>query len=328
MSNTINSKSIKGPEQSLSERRPRSGKKTLILSNALGSSNDLGDKPRDRTAWSDPALTKKRLSSPLLTPDGSRDDPFAGMNSSINYQQEIERLKALVPKGDPKKRTPSRPRSTAFESVSSNNKPVAHTKSKSQTFPSSSSSSSTTPNAGNNRRTPTSPLSRSSRPQSAFYISTDSRASTPSSSNFFNDAAAATKMASPMATPRSLSPARSDQTSMGIHTVPEEDEDAKIKQEVISEEEKNRFLEFMRSWTGGLREWSHVDAAVDTGSNSGSSLWTQQTPWATPARMDRRRCSWQETQRRDGLTITLPDRNARLDTAMRSEPCTPLLAPR
>lgn len=277
MSNTMNNKSVKGSEQSLSERRPRSGKKTLVLSNAFGN-DELGDKARDRTAWSDPALTKKRLSSPLLTPDGSQDDPFAGMNSSINYQQEIERLKALVPKGDPKKRTPSRPRSTAFESASSN-KSLAHTKSKSQTFSSaSSSSSSSAPNAGS-RRTPASPLSRS-RPQSAFCISADSRASTPSSSTFFGDAAG--KVVSPMATPRSLSPARSDHTSMAIHTVPEEDEDSKVKeqisQSVISEEEKNRFLEFMRSWTGGLREWSHVDAAVDTASSSGSSLWTQQTP--------------------------------------------------
>lgn len=283
------------------------------------------------SVWSDSSLVRKRVSSPLLTPDGNRDDPFAGMNSSINYQQEIERLKALVPKVDPKKRPSGRPRSTGIDSslASGVARQQTHNKSKSQ-------SSFSSVLSGGNRRGTTSPPSRF-RP-----ASTESRATTPSSSPCYGDGTS--RVTSPISTPRSLSPAQSDYTSTTIPPVPEEDEleagDNNKKSmygqqkhaSVITEEEKARFLEFMRSWTGGWKDWEksenhhHFNGMESV--RSGGSLWAEQMPWVSPQVSGRRRCSWQDSQRPKQLSMTIPERNSRLDFSMRSEPCTPLLAPR
>ncbi|KAI8379668.1 uncharacterized protein BYT42DRAFT_478766, partial [Radiomyces spectabilis] len=93
------------------------------------------------------------------------NDPFAGMDAFVDYQKEIERLKALVPKVETKKRPNGRPKSTGAD---------------------------------------TNPTS------------------------------------------------------------------------VISEEERIRFLEFVRSWTGGWKRWegNGVTDLTDAG-----SLWARQTPW-------------------------------------------------
>ncbi|KAI8141618.1 hypothetical protein BJV82DRAFT_618449, partial [Fennellomyces sp. T-0311] len=184
--------------------RPRQLKKPLTLLSPLDEDEDSKQRRRWRKGVSSP---------PLLTPESNRDDdPFAGMTSGVNYEQEIERLKALVPKVDSKKR---RPRSAGGERKA---KPVLA------------------------RRTspPTRP-STETTPSSSPYYDTSSRVTSPS-----------------LSTPRSLSPAQSDYTSMTIPPVPEEDEE-EPQQSVITEEEKTRFLEFMRSWTGGWKEWERND---------------------------------------------------------------------
>lgn len=63
-------------------------------------------------------------------------DPFAGMNTSINYQQEIERLKQLVPKAitDPKNNKKSHHHSHYHNTISRSNSPdTTHSSSDSDT---------------------------------------------------------------------------------------------------------------------------------------------------------------------------------------------------
>lgn len=213
-------------------------------------------------------------------------------------------------------------------------------------------------------------------------LSTTSTESSPSSSPYYYDASS--RITSPsLSTPRSLSPIQSDYASATIAPVPEEDEQQCVimadeeeqdqannhneydqQRSVITEEEKTRFLQFMRNWTGGWKQWERNDNNCNSSSSyinnnnndhddddndaghrrdghssgmefvrGGGSLWAEQLPW-TKHTSHQRRCSWQEaTSNRHyqhhhhrPLTVTLPDR--KFVISMRSEPCTPLLAPR
>ncbi|KAI9318792.1 hypothetical protein BX666DRAFT_1542330 [Dichotomocladium elegans] len=166
----------------------------------------------DSISTTDDALRRKKVSSPLATPDESTlEDPFAGMNSAVNYQQEIERLKALVPKVDPNGKSKQR--------ISSRSKGTATT------------------------------TSKRSSPRTSTASMGEAMDHLPST-------------VSPMATPRSMSPNEED---------------------VITEEEKIRFLEFMKNWTGSWKAWdgSHpYDTTALESIRDDRSLWARQMPWA------------------------------------------------
>ncbi|KAG2220799.1 hypothetical protein INT45_012468 [Circinella minor] len=310
---------------------------------------------------------KKGMTSPLLTPESNRDDdPFAGMTTGVNYQQEIERIKSIVPKVDSsKKATHRRLKSVgAYNNnnnyYNSNNNVVGSTVTNSNTIgkmkpmvlP---------PPTFSRRSSPPSPPSSTNNNinnMNSSRLSTTSAESTPSSSPYYD---ASSRMTSPsLSTPRSLSPIQSDYTSTTFPPVPEEDEqqcvmlddeeqedDYNQQRSVITEEEKTRFLQFMRNWTGGWKQWernsrynNNVDDDDDDVADGhysgmefvrgGGSLWAEQLPW-TKHTTHQRRCSLQEARSNSHhhhrpLTVTLPDR--KFVISMRSEPCTPLLAPR
>ncbi|KAI9247447.1 hypothetical protein BDA99DRAFT_525936 [Phascolomyces articulosus] len=316
--------------------RPRHIKKSFTLLSTLDEDmEDVKQQHQKRLQlqqqqqrWS----RKDMTSPPLLTPESNRDeDPFAGMTTGVNYQQEIERLKSIVPKVDSKKSN-RRPRSIGSTTTT----PIVPMgKMKPIILPS-------TTTLG--RRTSPPVISTSSR------LSTTSTETTPSSSPYYDGNSRVTSPS--LSTPRSLSPMPSDYTSMTIPPVPEEDEqqciyikeelqeDEQQQHSVITEEEKTRFLQFMRHWTGGWKGWEHtnnIHQSNDDGHFSGmesvrngGSLWAEQLPWTKHPR-HHRRCSWQEgtfhsLHDRRPLNMTLTDR--KFDISMRSEPCTPLLAPR
>ncbi|RUS23782.1 hypothetical protein BC938DRAFT_474632, partial [Jimgerdemannia flammicorona] len=80
---------------------------------------DLANKKRN-TIWDDINARKEKVLSPILPPDGAAcdDDPFAGMDSVVDYELEIERLKQLVPKVESgKKRAASKTRAANATSV-------------------------------------------------------------------------------------------------------------------------------------------------------------------------------------------------------------------
>ncbi|CDS03899.1 hypothetical protein LRAMOSA06854 [Lichtheimia ramosa] len=197
--------------------RPRAPKKPLVLPTP----------EEDRR--------RQQQQQPLLTPDSHGDDPFAGMNSSINYQQEIERLKALVPKVDGGA-------IGVIGGLPGSTNGVAGSRKRMSPRPKSYDQKTTTV-----RRSPptTRPMSATPAPRSVVPEA-------PSSS---------TTVTSPVPTPRSITPPKDDPM-------------------VITEEEKLRFLQFMRNWTGSWKAWddsitTHYGGNMD----DGYSLWARQMPW-------------------------------------------------
>jgi hypothetical protein len=148
------------------------------------------------------------------------NDPFAGMKSSVDYEQEIERLKQLVPK------VPS--------SSLDNNKKYNNSSSSSSD---SSSRSTTPPNLNHSYRS-----SISNKQQQAHEIS------------------------------RSNSPDTTHSSDSDI-SLPEPP-----SQQTVTEQEKARFLAFVRSWTGDYKGTYH-NQHYDIVDNNSNSLWAQQTPW-------------------------------------------------
>lgn len=256
---------------------PRLRKKPLL-------SLENTEEDKKRRAWTE---VRSKKVSPLPTPDtATTDDPFAGMKSSINYQQEIERLKALVPKMDAgKKKTSPRPRSAQYPSEKKKS-PVQQQQRKdasppSRTRPASALCMSIDSCVSVPPPTPT------TAPLAGNTTSSSSRATSPttSSSPYYEGS----RMTSPISTPRSLSPAQSDYTAMTIPPVPEEEEDIKStvsSSEIIPFEEKVRFLEFMQSWTsaagtggGWQAPWDMGDYSASESVCSGGSLWAMPMPW-------------------------------------------------
>lgn len=203
--------------------RPRAPKKPLVLPTP-----------------EDDRRRQQQQQQPLLTPDSHGDDPFAGMNSSINYQQEIERLKALVPKVDggavgviggmpgstnvvagSRKRTSPRPKSYDQKTTNIRRSPPTTT---------------------------TRPMSATPTPRSIVPAPPPSSSST-------------TAITSPVPTPRSITPPKDDPM-------------------VITEEEKLRFLQFMRNWTGSWKAWDdNITTHYGGNMDDGYSLWARQMPW-------------------------------------------------
>jgi hypothetical protein len=179
---------------------------------------DEFDDKKKRSSWTEVISTKKK------------HDPFAGMKSCVDYEQEIERIKQLVPKVDHRKRSPKT--STASSSSSSTISDTSSTDSTATITPTlhNININNTSTNINNTPTTSVPSLySRSSSPCSDNHDSSDDAESVP------------------------------EQTS------------------VITEEEKARFLAFVRSWTGDWKGgWNSSPVELNSG-----SLWTEQSPWDT-----------------------------------------------
>ncbi|KAI8148835.1 hypothetical protein BJV82DRAFT_589818 [Fennellomyces sp. T-0311] len=219
---------------------------------SLSMSGDDGKKKR--SVWNDPTTVKKKVISPT-----KEDDPFAGMNTLVDYQQEIERLKALVPKVEKKRSSIRKSNGGLWNDLRSGQKSRVVSPTTSQPMLSGSSvSSSNTSSVASDDDTKSDPSSRS---------------------------------------------------------VTDESQPSEEKEQVITEEEKARFLEFMRSWTGGWQGWGRNDG--NEGVRKDGSLWAGRSPWESS-----RRRSWHEP-RPDPLNIPIPQRYPH-ETLIQSEPSTPL----
>ncbi|KAG0165337.1 hypothetical protein DFQ28_009410 [Apophysomyces sp. BC1034] len=223
---------------------PRWIPKQDITDNSIQMAQDQ----KKRSVWNDTLTVKKKVFSPL---DG--EDPFAGMNSCIDYEAEIERLKALVPKVEAKKRPSPRPRSTGDATIKP---PRSNMEIPTRTsLPPS--KSTTPPKPVPVQRLPTSPPR--SRPTSALDM-----ADKPSRTDNIQTSPPTTRPTSPV----------------------------ESNTDVVSDEDKIRFLEFVRSWTGGWRGWETNRDSVESIKEAGS-LWAEQTPWDST--VDRQRRSLQES---------------------------------
>jgi len=165
----------------------------------LKSGND--DMERKKSAWTE--VRRKQ------------QDPFAGMNSRVDYEQEIERLKQITPKVDSVKRR--NPKQQSNKCMEKKNR-----------------------NTGDHEKSSELMISRSNSPDTAHSSDLDSLSSEHSG---------------------------------------------------ITEEEKIRFLTFVRNWTGDWKgAWGdhHDEGALEFNSHSNDySLWADQSPWNTS--LDHRR---------------------------------------
>ncbi|KAI8370372.1 uncharacterized protein BYT42DRAFT_86084 [Radiomyces spectabilis] len=297
-----------GPKTDL--RTPPDDSDVAFSEESFPSLTSSPDDKKKRSVWNDASTMKKKLFSPLLSPDGSTD-PFAGMNSCVNYQQEIERLKALVPKVEGKKRSGTRNRPTGSDQPPSNSVklPRSATPSGTNVKPVSTVPAVTTP--------PPPPTSSSS---STGLPTSQSTTAPPSSTTFTtpHQRPSTSGVTSPRTSSRSMSPT----TSSG-HSTPDENSAPNngTTEPVITEEEKLRFLEFVRNWTGGWNGWDSNLRSFDS-VRKGGSLWAEQTPWSSAS--DPQRHSLQESlrKRENPLVITMPKRS--MFDMTRSEPCTPM----
>ncbi|CEP16616.1 hypothetical protein [Parasitella parasitica] len=158
------------------------------------------------------------------------DDPFAGMKSCVDYEQEIERLKQLVPKvpvGDSHhKKKPS-----LEKKFNTNN-------------------ATTTP-------------SNTSNHTNHHFLN-----------NEFINTNNTTSIASPATTtPTTATISRS--TSPDTTHSSDSDVSSLLSDQFVTEEEKLRFLAFVRSWTGDWRKGTMVEDLT-----SSNSLWADQSPWS------------------------------------------------
>ncbi|KAI7881029.1 hypothetical protein K492DRAFT_207098 [Lichtheimia hyalospora FSU 10163] len=193
---------------------------------------DTGMKSK-RATWNDVVTAKRK---DVSVSDG--EDPFAGMNSLVDYQQEIERLKTLVPKVDKKR-------------VSGSTK------------------------SNKNMSLPQQQQQRSNMWYDSLPVSTRSKPRSPS--------------VGPSSEPtlsQTSSIASDDEGNL-------EPEDHGKPTESITEEEKARFLAFMRKWTGGCgwQAWDHTTPSTTpcttttttttttTIITEPTSLWTESAPW-------------------------------------------------
>lgn len=146
----------------------------------------------------------------------NQNDPFAGMKSCVDYEQEIERLKQLVPK------VPS------------------HTHNKKQQPTTNTTSSYTSNNNSNNN-------------------------------HHFNTIHNTTTFNSTPSTAASISRSNSPDTTHSSDS----DNSSLLSDQTVTEEEKLRFLAFVRSWTG---DWRKGPTTLEDLSLP-SSLWADQSPW-------------------------------------------------
>ncbi|KAI9490900.1 hypothetical protein BDB00DRAFT_874901 [Zychaea mexicana] len=310
------------------ESRPSSPTSTMTDENfpSLSALGDDDDAKKKRSVWNDPTTVKQKVISPgsggVPSSDGT-DDPFAGMNTLVDYQQEIERLKALVPKVENKKRASTgstpRPKSTGSDLKQRllwNDLRSA-------------AAAAAAAAAGRSGSSVKSHVSPTTRPMVADMLL--SSMSSSNSSSVASDDDTKSDHSSQFVT---------DESQPSDDKVDDDDDDDDEPMEsvstsssssstssaksVITEEEKARFLEFMRSWTGGWQGWdkNSINNAAGIIRRDGS-LWTGET----------RRRSWNEAidnRRADALNIIVPSattpKSARYmnESFIQSEPSTPL----
>ncbi|KAI7862017.1 hypothetical protein BDF14DRAFT_1861112 [Spinellus fusiger] len=250
---------------------------TLIIAN---------EDKKKQLLWTD-ITTKKKV--PYKHKPVILRDPFAGMKSCVDYEAEIERLKALVPKAESRKRIFPRPKSTGSKTETKLPHNSAWHPTDYELRPCAEPTNSV-PNTTQLRRHATSP----SRPKPSVLdtLQTPCTLHTP-------------------LCPESSEPEAPIEAHSICHSGP-----------VISEEERARFIEFVRTWTGGWRGW---ESGRGGDIRKSSSLWAEQTPWDSPGYQRR---SLQEPLERNPLVASMST-SPSVNLLTRSEPCTPLgLEPR
>ncbi|KAI9317759.1 hypothetical protein BX666DRAFT_1668689 [Dichotomocladium elegans] len=221
---------------------------------------DNGSSRKKRQGWTEVPTSKRKVAGSTF-PTG--EDPFAGMNSRINYQQEIERLKALVPKVDAKRRslpTKQRPQSPPQQQQQLGMEAgLTHSEQRHSTSSSSSSSSSSSngswygDDSNNNNaetRAPSPPVAPPSLASSA-------------QSSSFSDS----QTSSVLSDDESESASSTGSTNKASAT--------------ITEEEKARFMAFVRKWAGGCgwQAWGKTCSNDVIAFDDDSSLWAKSSPW-------------------------------------------------
>ncbi|KAI8334575.1 hypothetical protein BC941DRAFT_431584 [Chlamydoabsidia padenii] len=207
-----------------------------------------GTNDKRRNTWVE---ATRRKPTPRSADGPTTADPFAGMKTCINYQQEIERLKTLVPKVEIKKRPSSssslRPNSTGGTDSSDM---ISSSSSQASSISSSTTSSSSHDSVSSSSTSACSPSSSATSLKSlSVQHSVDS---TPTMTICLNDE-------SPLLPPPPPEDDHLQQSSSSSSS------------SVITDEEKTRFLEFMRSWTGGLNGWNGQPREQQKG-----WMWNQQ----------------------------------------------------
>ncbi|KAI9017908.1 hypothetical protein CLU79DRAFT_307068 [Phycomyces nitens] len=252
-----------------------------------------------KSGWTD-VCNKKTTPTGGFGPFVNTDhDPFAGMKQCVDYQQEIERLKTLVPKVEAKKRPSSRPLSAgAWNESTSSPRPTGKSMSSKGTVSSRKSptarpmsslglcsrtidDNSVGPERVRSATAPHSPVSSKS--------STPTISPTPSHSNISNGSVKAIEENS-VARMVDSSVKKAQKTEADLEAEAEADSEATSTSTAssvsaplqtepknpITEEEKARFLEFVRSWTGGWKGgWGEDESMKKTA----GSLWAEQSPW-------------------------------------------------
>ncbi|CAO3587904.1 unnamed protein product [Absidia cylindrospora] len=346
---------------------------------------------KQRGAWMD--SSKRKLSPRASAPDGpTAADPFAGMKTCINYQQEIERLKTLVPKVENKKRSSQhqqqhhhqRSNSSAMTITESNMMDPDHnadsdTDTTTVTVPATATAApapaptalptltadvnTTTSIISSTTRTTSVPSSSSSS-SSSSHISSNSSSSSLSSSHDSLSSSSLSSTCSPPSSISSIMPPTSHssilphETPSSTHTTSDSPTNTapttvsnelmeplntttspKVEKRasstsVITDEEKARFLEFMRSWTGGLNGWNEqpMEQKGYMWNHQQPSrqppLWTRSEP-CSPLHQDIRMDPWSQHQHhqqqhqylQQQLHQQLPPTNIQLDMGHRQQPC-------
>ncbi|KAI9275836.1 hypothetical protein BDA99DRAFT_555596 [Phascolomyces articulosus] len=340
---------------STTSSRPSSPTSTMTDEN-FPSLSTLGEEgKKKRSVWNDPNSVKRKVISPSTSGVPSSeggghgtDDPFAGMNTLVDYQQEIERLKALVPKVENKKRTSTpihssttttttptstttstRPKSTGADLKQQQQQRLLWNDLRSAASSVAANRSAASSVKSSGRVSSVSPTTRSmvvTGDMSLSFVSSSSASSSVSSnaSSVASDdddlkfhpssSQSVTDESQPSEDKEEDEQQQQQQQQHSIHM-------ESVSTSVITEEEKARFLEFMRSWTGGWQGWDN--RAMEGMRKEGSSFWTgRSSPW------EPKRQSWHESNkyRPDGMTITMPTqaRFTNESSFIRSEPTTPL----
>lgn len=287
----------------------------------------LDDGKKKRSVWADANAVRKKVLSP--SGESSCEDPFAGMNSLVDYQAEIERLKALVPKVEKRRSAAAaRPKSTGtdLKAASSqrsswNNPPSRSTQQRPSSVMSAKSSPRRTGAASSPTLSDTQLVSSTAELPSAAHADMISASrSTSSVSSEQISSADVSQVSSVTSEDEKLEAAGfSPKVAAASHantTATKSDESTKS---VITEEEKARFLEFMRSWTGGWQGWDRNESSAESVKKTGS-LWANASPWESKRR------SLQEpstTKRTDTLAITMPTLRQGHPFVSQSEPTSP-----
>ena len=336
-----------------SNSRPTSPTSTITDENFPSLSTPGEEGKKKRSVWNDPSIVKRKVISPgaggavpSSVEGNGTDDPFAGMNNLVDYQQEIERLKALVPKVENKKRTSTtgRPKSTSsdlkqqqqqhqqrllWNDLRSAASSVAASRSAASSIKSSRVSSvspTVRPMVADMLLSSVSSSSASScalSSNASSVASDDDIKSTPCSSQSVTDESQSSEDKEELHHHQQQQQQQHHHhhhhiQSQQMHPQHHHNHMESVSSPVITEEEKARFLEFMRSWTGGWQGWDKNDHLID-GIRKEGSLWTGQSPWEGKHR------SWHESKTRpESLAITVPTESRFTnETFIQSEPSTP-----